>query len=68
VECGLVPEPGSSLILADSGGEHVRVHFESDFECGGRIHGLLDDLVPAKLLGPNLLVAEGLEAEHTLAL
>ena len=50
------------------GGQHVRVHFEPDLERGRRIHVLLDDLVQAELVGPELLVTEGLEAKNALAL
>jgi hypothetical protein len=55
-------------LVENSRGQNVGVHLEPDFQRGGRIHGLLDDLVQAKLVGPELLVAEGLEAEHPLAL
>jgi hypothetical protein len=59
---------GEIDLVENSRGQNVGVHLEPDFQRGGRIHGLLDDLVQAKLVGPELLVAEGLEAEHPLAL
>ena len=55
-------------LLEDAGGQHVRVHFEPDLERGRRIHVLLDDLVQAELVGPELFVTEGLEAKNPLAL
>ena len=50
------------------GGQHVRVHLEPDLERGRRVDALLDDLVQAERVGPELLVAEGIEAEDLLAL
>jgi hypothetical protein len=55
-------------LVKDSGGQRVRVHFEPDLERGRRIYILLDDFVQTKLVGPDLFVAEGVEAEDTLAL
>ena len=52
----------------DLWGQHVRVHFEPDLERHRRIHVLLDDLVQAERVGPELLVTKGVEAEDTLAL
>ena len=54
-------------LLEDAGRQRVRVHFEPDLERGRRIHVLLNNLVQAKLVGPELFVAEGLEAEDALA-
>ena len=51
----------------DRGGRTL-VHFEPDLQRGGRIHVLLDDVVQVKRFGPDVLVAESLEAEHLLAL
>ena len=48
--------------------QHVRVHFEPDLQRGRRIDAFLDDLVQAKRVGPQLLVAERVEAEDALAL
>ena len=55
-------------LLQDAGGQHVGVDLEPDLERRRRIDALLDDLVQAKLVGPQLLVAEGVEAEDALAL
>ena len=55
-------------LLEDPGGQRVRVHLEPDLERRRRVHALLDDLVQAERVGPELLVAEGLEAEDLLAL
>jgi hypothetical protein len=55
-------------LFEDSGGQYVRVHFESDLERGRRIHVLLDNLVEAERVGPELFVAEGVETKNALAL
>ena len=55
-------------LLEDARRQHVRVHFEPDLERGRRIDVLLDDLVQAELVGPELLVTEGVEAKDALAL
>ena len=44
------------------------VHFEPDLQRRRRIHVLLDNLVQAELVGPELFVAERLEAKNALAL
>jgi hypothetical protein len=54
--------------LEDASWQRVRVHFEADLQRRGRVHVLLDDLVQVKLVSPQLLVAERLEAEHPPAL
>ena len=54
-------------LLEDPGGQHVRVHLEPDLEGRRRIHVLLDDLVHAERVGPELLVTEGLESKDALA-
>jgi hypothetical protein len=48
--------------------QHVRVHLEPDLERRRRVHALLDDLVQAERVGPELLVAKRVEAEDALAL
>ena len=55
-------------LLEDAGGQRVGVHFQPDLERRRRIDALLDDLVHAELVGPELFVTEGLEAEDALAL
>jgi hypothetical protein len=50
------------------GGQYVRVDFEPDLERSRRIHVLLDNLVQAELVSPELFVTEGLETKNTLAL
>ena len=55
-------------LFEDPGGQHVRVDFEPDLERGRRVHALLDDLVQTERVGPDLLVAEGIEAKDALAL
>jgi hypothetical protein len=53
--------------LEDTGWQRVRVNLEPDLQCSRGIHVLLHDLVQVKRVGLDLLVAEGLEAEHALA-
>ena len=55
-------------LLEDAGRQHVRVHFEPDLQRRRRIHALLNDLVQAELVGPELFVTEGFEAKNALAL
>ena len=55
-------------LLEDAGRQRVRVHFEPDLERRRRIDVLLDDLVQAERVGPELLVTERVEAENALAL
>ena len=57
-----------STFSQDSRRQHVGVHLESDLQRRRRVHVLLDDFVHAQLVGPELLVAEGLEAEDPLPL
>ena len=54
-------------LLEDTGRQGVGVHFEPDFERCGRIHVLLDNLVQAELVGPELFVAEGVEPKYALS-
>ena len=55
-------------LLENAGRQHVGVDLEPDFERRRRIDALLDDLVQAQRVGPELLVAERVEAEDLLAL
>jgi hypothetical protein len=55
-------------LVEDSLRQRVRVHLQADLQRSRRVHALLDDLVQAKRVGPELLVAECLEAEDALAL
>ena len=55
-------------LLEDAGRQYVRVHFEPDLERSRRIHVLLNNLVQAELVGPELFVTERLEAKNALAL
>jgi hypothetical protein len=54
--------------LEDPGWQHVRVHFEPDLERRRWIHALLDDLVQAELVGPELFVTKRLETKNSLPL
>ena len=55
-------------LVEDSRRKNVRVHLEPDLECRRRVHVLLNDLVQAERVGPELLVTKGIEAEDALAL
>src|SRR5688572_31227732 len=55
-------------LLEDTGRQYVRVHLEPDLQRSRRIHALLDNLVPAELVGPELFVTECLEAKNAAAL
>jgi hypothetical protein len=47
--------------------QHGSVDLEAHGECGLRAHRGLDHLVQAQVLGPEVLVAEGIEAKDVLA-
>ena len=49
--------------VEDAGRQRVGVDLETDRERGQRVDGALDDFVEAKGVGPEALVAEGVEAE-----
>src|SRR5688572_26831924 len=54
-------------LLEGPGGKRIGVDFEPDLERSGRIDALLDNLVQAKRVGPELFVTERVEAKHALA-
>ena len=63
---GVLTDVAGLGALEDAGRQYVRVHFEPDLERSRRIDVLLDDLVQAKLVGPELLVAHGIKPEYLL--
>jgi hypothetical protein len=48
----------------DPGRQHVRVYFQPYLERRRGIHILLDDLMQAEFVGPELLVAHGIKPEY----
>src|SRR6185503_940814 len=51
----------------DVGWNRLGVHLQADRQRGCRVDGFLYDLVHARTIGPEFLVAEGLEPENILA-
>ena len=54
-------------LVEDAGGQRLGVDLEPDLERRRRIDALLDDFVQPELVGPDLLVAEGIEAKDLSA-